>query len=79
VQEGLVVLLVSSCLTLTLSLVICAWFKAKLIACLSCCDRHGHAWQTSLIEKNRELDEFSLKSRKTFHFVSQKSIFFLLK
>jgi hypothetical protein len=39
IKEGMVVVLVSSSVTLIFALVICAWFKAKVVYCLSCCDR----------------------------------------
>ncbi len=33
------VVLVSSSVTLILALILCAWFKSKVVYCLSCCDR----------------------------------------
>ncbi len=35
----MVVVVVSSSLTLILALILCAWFKNKVVYCLSCCDR----------------------------------------
>jgi hypothetical protein len=35
----MVVVLVSSSVTLILALILCAWFKTKVVYCLSCCDR----------------------------------------
>jgi hypothetical protein len=39
IQDGMVVVLVSSSVTLVLALILCAWFKTKVVYCLSCCDR----------------------------------------